>query len=96
MSSVLSCMKLVEGASSVTNYDIKGCADIRGGHYLTSTIDNRIIHRKLWCIILGSMVQGLCSVRVAHPWLIYFKITKSSFDVTCSQGWALFEPDRRQ
>ena len=28
MSSVLSCMKLVEGASSVTNYDIRGCADM--------------------------------------------------------------------
>lgn len=28
MSSVLSCIKLVEGASSVTNYDIRGCADM--------------------------------------------------------------------
>ena len=28
MSSVLSCMKMVEGASSATNYDIRGCADM--------------------------------------------------------------------
>ena len=28
MSSVLSCMKLVEGASSATAYDIRGCADM--------------------------------------------------------------------
>ena len=28
MSSVLSCIKLVEGASSVTSYDIRGCADM--------------------------------------------------------------------
>lgn len=28
MSSVVSCMKLVEGASAVTGYDIRGCADM--------------------------------------------------------------------